>query len=76
MTDEYGISAADFQLADEVNEGAYTLRAIMEQGNTEKTVTVERYVLPKFKVVIDTDKKYYLPAEKITGKIQVDYFFG
>jgi uncharacterized protein YfaS (alpha-2-macroglobulin family) len=39
-------------------------------------VEVKRYVLPKFKLTATTDKPYYLPGEKITGKVQADYFFG
>lgn len=37
---------------------------------------MKRYVLPKFKVGLTTDKTYYLPGEKLTGKVQCDYFFG
>jgi len=72
----YGIVSADFTLADEVNMGRYTVRAIAPDGRAERTVEVKRYVLPKFKVAVTTDKPYYLPGERITGKVQADYFFG
>ena len=72
----YGIVSADFTLADEVNMGRYTVRAIAPDGRSERTVEVKRYVLPKFKVAVTTDKPYYLPGERITGKVQADYFFG
>ncbi|MFQ6132942.1 MAG: MG2 domain-containing protein [Armatimonadota bacterium] len=75
-TDEFGIAATDFQLADEVNMGRYTVRALLQEDKAEKTVTVERYVLPKFKVKTSLDKDYYLPGETIKGTIQADYFFG
>jgi hypothetical protein len=75
-TDRFGIASADFQLADEVNLGPYKVRAILENSKSEKTVTVKRYVLPKYKIEFTTDKKYYLPGEKVTGEIQADYFFG
>ena len=42
----------------------------------DKTVTVKRYVLPKFKVVAKADKTFYLPKEKIQVELQSDYFFG
>ncbi|MFN3420512.1 MAG: MG2 domain-containing protein, partial [Armatimonadota bacterium] len=42
----------------------------------EKTVRVERYVLPKFKVTIETEKRFYLPAETLRGTISAAYFFG
>jgi len=75
-TNDFGVVSADFQLADEVNMGRYTLRAILGDDEAEKTVTVKRYVLPKFKVVTTTDRGYYLPGERVEGKVQVDYFFG
>lgn len=76
VTDEFGVAHVDFQLADEVNVGAYTVRALMEKTESEKTVTVKKYVLPRFKLAITADKTFYLPQETIKGEIQVDYMFG
>jgi hypothetical protein len=73
---QFGIVSAEFQLADEINMGRYTIRAIAPDGQTERTVEVKRYVLPKFKVSMTTDRSYYLPGETVTGKVQCDYFFG
>jgi uncharacterized protein YfaS (alpha-2-macroglobulin family) len=73
---EFGVVSATFQLADEVNFGTWTARAVMPTGTVEKKFEVKRYVLPKFKVTVTTDKKYYLPGETMTGKVQADYFFG
>ena len=42
----------------------------------EKTVRVERYVLPKFKVTVETEKRFYLPAETLRGTVSAAYFFG
>jgi hypothetical protein len=42
----------------------------------EKTVTIEKYVLPKFKVAVATEKSYFLPGELVKGTVQADYFFG
>ena len=75
-TSDYGIVSADFQLADEVNEGPYTLSALLDDQKAEKVVTVKRYVLPKFKIDINTDRDYYGPGEKIAGKLESKYFFG
>jgi len=75
-TDKFGISAADFTLADEINMGRYTIRAIMENVTQEKKVNVERYVLPKFKMDFSTNKDFYKPGETVKGELQVDYFFG
>ena len=64
-TSEFGIASVDFQLADEVNMGDYHLRAGHGRTPGDKTVTVKRYVLPKFKVEVKADKSFYLPKEKI-----------
>jgi len=72
----FGLASTDFTLADEINLGTYTVRAVMDEGRAERTVEVKHYVLPKFKVGVTTDKPYYLPGEKLTGKIQCDYFFS
>lgn len=73
---QFGVAGADFTLADEVNMGTYTLRAVLASGQTEKKVRVERYVLPKFKVAVTTEKPYYMPGELVKGTVQADYFFG
>jgi len=75
-TNDFGIASTDFELADEVNMGRYTIRAIVGEDEAEKTVTVKRYVLPKFKVQVSTDRSYYLPGDSVEGKVQADYFFG
>ncbi len=72
----FGLASADFVLADEVNMGTFTLRAILPQGQTEKKVTVQRYVLPKYKLAVTTDKPYYLPGEEVHGTVKANYFFG
>ncbi len=73
---KFGVFSAGFVLATEINQGTYTVRALLEDERTEKAVTVERYVLPKFKVQISTEKPFYLPKQTINGKVNADYFFG
>ena len=86
-TDKFGIASADFTLADEVNLGAYHLRALMGDpqspaNSAELTLNVERYVLPKFKVAIEfadtgEEKKHgYRPGDHVTGTVRANYFFG
>jgi hypothetical protein len=75
-TSPFGIAAVDFQLADEVNNGDYHIRAILGEQQSDKTVTVKPYVLPKFKNDLSADKKFYLPKETIHAELQTDYFFG
>ncbi len=75
-TNDFGVAAIDFALADEVNMGDFRVAATLGTSKAEKAVTVKRYVLPKFKVATKTDKAFYLPKEKIKGSLKVDYFFG
>lgn len=73
---DYGIVSADFQLAETVTAGDYKIIATLGETKSEKTVNVKPYVLPKFKVSVETERSYYLPGEKVTGQIRADYFFG
>ena len=73
---KYGIASCDFELAREINLGRYQIRVSVDDVQSEKTVTVKRYVLPKFKIELSTDKPFYLPSEEIKGTIKADYFFG
>ena len=73
---DFGVASADFQLADEVNMGDYRISALLGQSKAERAVTVKKYVLPKFKPVVKTDKPWYLPKETVKATVQVDYFFG
>ena len=75
-TSAYGVAAADFELASEVNTGAYKLTAKLGSTSSEKTVTVEHYVLPKFGVKLEPTKTFYLPGEKVSGTLRAAYFFG
>ena len=76
QSDEYGIGHATFVLAEEVNTGAYRISCTMDKNKADKNVTVEKYVLPKFKVTVTGDKQYLMPGETLKGTVQGDYFFG
>jgi hypothetical protein len=73
---KYGIVSCDFELAREINLGRYRIRVSADDVLSEKTVTVKRYVLPKFKIELSTDKPFYLPSENINGTVKAEYFFG
>jgi uncharacterized protein YfaS (alpha-2-macroglobulin family) len=75
-TSAYGAAAADFVLAAEVNTGAYKLTAQLGNATSEKTVTVENYVLPKFGVKLEPEKTFYLPGEHVRGALRANYFYG
>jgi uncharacterized protein YfaS (alpha-2-macroglobulin family) len=75
-TSAYGVAAEDFQLANEVNTGDYKITARMGNTSSERTVTVEHYVLPKFDLTWQTDRNFYLPGERVQGSITAAYFYG
>ncbi len=85
QTGKFGIAAAEFGLAEEVNLGAYHLRAVMgdaeagAQNSAQMALNVERYVLPKFKVAVEFSGKAkhgYRPGDRVTGIVRANYFFG
>lgn len=75
-TSDFGIAAADFKLADQVNEGEYQIVVNVGDTTSERTVKVERYVLPKFRVDLKTDRNYYAPGEELTVTLDANYTFG
>jgi uncharacterized protein YfaS (alpha-2-macroglobulin family)/ABC-type glycerol-3-phosphate transport system permease component len=75
-TSDYGVAATDFELASEVNTGSYKITAKLGNTSSEKTVTVETYALPKFGLKLEPEKTFYLPGEKVRGKISANYFYG
>lgn len=88
QTDSYGIASAEFTLADEVNLGAYPLRAVLDDPSDESpntaeiSLNVQKYVLPKFKVALELSapgsksKHGYRPGDHVTGTVRANYFFG
>lgn len=75
-TSRFGIVAADCPLATEILEGAYQATCRIGDTESQLTLPVEKYVLPKFKVTLKLDKPYYQPGETLKGTVQADYFFG
>jgi alpha-2-macroglobulin-like protein len=76
VTNEFGVGWAEFTLATQVGLGAYTIRSTMGEVVSEKTVTVDRYSLPKFKVNATLNKGFYQPGQTVKGDVDVQYFFG
>ncbi len=75
-TSEYGIASCDFALAHEINMGEYAVRVTGPRETATKKVLVKKYVLPKFKATLETDKKYYQAGDRIEGAVNARYFFG
>jgi uncharacterized protein YfaS (alpha-2-macroglobulin family) len=75
-TSDFGVASWAFQLAGEVNPGNFKITATLGDTSSEKTVVVQPYVLPQFKVTATTDESFYRPGQKVTGKVEAAYFFG
>lgn len=73
---KYGIGSVDCPLADEVLEGQYTVSCKFGDIESRRTITVQKYVLPKFKVEVAGLKDFYAPGDPVRGVVQVQYFFG
>jgi hypothetical protein len=74
---EFGVASADFQLADEITTGSYRARVEADGAAAgERQLSVERYVLPKFKLTVDTDRAWYAPGQRIQLSVEGRYFFG
>lgn len=76
LTDDFGVAATQFQLAGQVNVGTYKIKATLGDVVTEKSVTVDRYKLPKFKLSMSMEEEWWKPGQKAKGMIKADYFFG
>lgn len=72
----FGIAASDFILADEVSLGSYEVRVYHGEEHSARQVEVKRYVLPRFKVELATDRSFYQPGQRIDGTLKANYFFG
>ena len=74
--DEYGIAATQLQLATELNMGEFVIRAVMDDSQTERTVTIDRYRLPRFTTQLSADATFYRPGQEVDVVVQADYIFG
>lgn len=75
-TSDFGIASADFKLASQVNEGDYTIAVTIGDTTSERSVSVDRYVLPKFKVSLAADRGYYAPRDIVAVTLDSNYTFG
>ncbi|MBI4320252.1 MAG: hypothetical protein HY675_17310, partial [Chloroflexi bacterium] len=75
-TDAYGMATMDLPLSTEPNLGAWKVNAATAKNKTQLDVRVEEYVLPKYEVVPDLPREWFLVSEQIKGKVTATYSFG
>ncbi|HIN86076.1 MAG TPA: hypothetical protein EYN06_06310, partial [Myxococcales bacterium] len=76
MTDDFGVVSLTAPLASQVNLGDYTIKAVMDDVETGRTVKVSEEKLPKYAVKVDFDQSYFTPGQAVSGVLQARYFFG
>jgi CD109 antigen len=75
-TDEYGMAGLELPLSSEPNLGVWKINAITEKSRNQLDVRVEEYVLPKYEIVVELPKEWFLVNEPVKGKIKAEYSFG
>ena len=75
-TDDYGMATADLPLSTEPNLGVWKLTAYAGHQKTELEIRVEEYVVPRYKVDVETTRGWVLPDDPIRGSVSAEYFFG
>lgn len=75
-TSDFGIAAADFELASQVNEGSYTIAVTVGDTTSEREVIVETYTLPRFKIGLETNRNFYSIRDTIEIDLDANYTFG
>jgi len=71
---EYGIASTDIPLSDQLPLGNYKIVARIGGEESQKSVVVKKYVLPKFSIAIKT-KPWCLIDEPINGTVKANYFW-
>jgi hypothetical protein len=75
-TDRFGIASTELLLARELNMGEFIIRATLDETQSERTVTVDRYRLPRFTTSVTPDASYYRPGRDAEVLVRADYLFG
>ncbi|WP_319508990.1 alpha-2-macroglobulin family protein [uncultured Methanolobus sp.] len=75
-SNEYGVGSFDLPLASELNLGTWKIIATAGDSSSNVDIQVDKYVLPKFDVSLETPQEWFLVSDEITGTVSANYFFG
>jgi CD109 antigen len=75
-SNEYGVISFDLPLASELNLGTWKIVASSGSSGSNVDIQVDKYVLPKFDVSLETPQEWFLVSDEITGTVSANYFFG
>jgi alpha-2-macroglobulin-like protein len=76
LTSKFGIGSIQCALAQELIEGAYVIGCKVGDTESRLQVEVKKYVLPKFKIDVTLDQRFYQPGQRVRGKLAATYFYG
>ena len=76
VSDEYGNVASWFDLPISIEEGDYIIKLTWKNNDFYRMVSIENYEKPSFEAEIKTEKETYANREKVTVKIQANYYSG
>ncbi|MEK7467629.1 MAG: MG2 domain-containing protein [Planctomycetota bacterium] len=72
----YGTASCELPIAEAVNEGEWKVSVTAGGATAHRLVGVARYVLPKFKVEVKTEREAYRPGETVKGTVSAVYPYG
>jgi len=75
-SNEYGVASFDLPLASELNLGTWKVKTSAGESVSNVDIQVDKYVLPKFDVSLETPQEWFLVSDEITGTVSAEYFFG
>ncbi|KAJ8318519.1 hypothetical protein KUTeg_003610 [Tegillarca granosa] len=71
-----GVFGTNFLINADPELGQWKIKVTVKGRVTEKHITVKRYVLPKFNVIVNAGKNYILNSGPLTANINASYTFG
>jgi uncharacterized protein YfaS (alpha-2-macroglobulin family) len=76
VTDEFGGFSGSFDINPEATTGDFAIYATISGSETYQDVRVASYRKPDFEVTVSAEKSYYVRGERISGTVDVQYYFG
>ncbi|MFP4346460.1 MAG: MG2 domain-containing protein [Anaerolineales bacterium] len=75
-TSDFGIASFDFDLPESAPSGDYRVRALLGDTLSQRTLLVDDYELPPFRVSVETGQDFYAPEARVTGTVEARHFYG
>ena len=76
QSDDYGGFSGNFMINSQAETGGFTIQATAQGRTFSETVEVASYRKPDFEIKVQADKPYFVRGDRVTGEVEVDYYFG